>query len=61
MDKGRAAQVRAEGLVSAGTQIYYANFNEVFLKLPPAIHARAQEGIDRIGLHLAMFRHYSVT
>ena len=38
----------------AATQIYCPNFDEVFLKLSPAMRARVKAEIDRIGLHLAV-------
>jgi mRNA interferase RelE/StbE len=44
--------------VSAATQIYYARFDEVFLKLPPPIRARVQAEIDRIGLRLSTHPHH---
>ena len=44
--------------MSVATQIYYASFDEVFLKLPPAIHARVQAEIDRIGLRLSSYPHH---
>jgi len=44
--------------VSAATQIYYAQFDEVFLKLPPAVRARVQAEIDRLGLRLSIYPHH---
>jgi mRNA-degrading endonuclease RelE of RelBE toxin-antitoxin system len=44
--------------VSAATQIYYANFDAVFLKLAPAIRARVEAEIDRIGLRLSTYPHH---
>jgi mRNA interferase RelE/StbE len=44
--------------VSAATQIYYATFDEDFFKLPPAIRARVQAEIDRIGLRLSNYSHH---
>jgi mRNA interferase RelE/StbE len=44
--------------VSAATQIYYAKFDEVFLKVPPSIRARVQAEIDRIGLRLSTYPHH---
>jgi hypothetical protein len=38
--------------VSAATQIYYASFDAVFVKLPPALRARIEQKIDEIGLRL---------
>jgi mRNA interferase RelE/StbE len=44
--------------VSAATQIYYAKFDNVFLKLPSPIRARVQAEIDRIGLRLSNYPHH---
>jgi mRNA interferase RelE/StbE len=44
--------------VSAATQIYYASFDAVFLKLPAAIRARIEAQIDEIGLRLKSFPHH---
>ena len=44
--------------MSAATQIYYANFDAVFLKLAPAIRARVEAEIDRIGLRLSTYPHH---
>jgi mRNA interferase RelE/StbE len=44
--------------VRAATQIYYASFDEAFLKLPPAIRARIESKIDEIGLRLETFPHH---
>jgi mRNA interferase RelE/StbE len=44
--------------VSAATQVYYASFDAVFLKLPPALRARVEARIDEIGLRLASFPHH---
>jgi mRNA interferase RelE/StbE len=44
--------------VSAATQIYYASFDAVFLKLPPALRARLEARIDEIGARLASFSHH---
>ncbi|HEY2567811.1 MAG TPA: type II toxin-antitoxin system RelE/ParE family toxin [Candidatus Udaeobacter sp.] len=44
--------------MSAATQIYYASFDAVFLKLPAAIHARIEAEIDEIGLRLKSFPHH---
>ena len=41
--------------MSAATQVYYASFDAVFLKLPPALRARVEEKIDEIGSRLASF------
>jgi mRNA interferase RelE/StbE len=43
--------------VSAATQVYYASFDAVFLKLPPALRARVETKIDEIGSRLASFSH----
>jgi len=42
--------------VSAATQIYYASFDAVFVKLPPALRARIEQKIDEIGLGLSTYR-----
>ena len=44
--------------MSAATQIYYARFDEVSLKLPPPIRSRVQAEIDRIGLRLSTYPHH---
>jgi mRNA-degrading endonuclease RelE of RelBE toxin-antitoxin system len=44
--------------VSAATQVYYANFDTVFLKLAPAIRARIEAKIDEIGSQLGSFPHH---
>jgi len=44
--------------VSAATQIYYASFDAVFLKLPAAVRARIEAKIDEIGLRLKSFPHH---
>ena len=43
--------------MSAATQVYYASFDAVFLKLPPALRARVETKIDEIGSRLASFPH----
>jgi mRNA interferase RelE/StbE len=44
--------------VSAATQVYYASFDTIFLKLPPTLRARVEAKIDEIGSHLASFPHH---
>jgi mRNA interferase RelE/StbE len=44
--------------VSGATQVYYANFDAVFLKLPPALRVRVQAKIDDIGSQLRSFPHH---
>ncbi len=44
--------------MNAATQIYYASFDEALFKLPPAIRARVEAEIDRIGLRLANYPHH---
>ena len=44
--------------MSAATQVYYASFDTVFLKLPPTLCARVEAKIDEIGSHLASFPHH---
>jgi mRNA interferase RelE/StbE len=44
--------------VSAATQVYYASFDAIFLKLPPAVRARVEAKIDDIGSRLASFPHH---
>jgi mRNA interferase RelE/StbE len=44
--------------VSAATQVYYANFDAVFLKLAPAIRVRVEAKIDEIGSRLTSFPHH---
>jgi len=44
--------------VSAATQVYYASFDAVFLKLPAGLRARIETKIDEIGSRLAAFPHH---
>jgi len=44
--------------VSAATQVYYASFDAVFIKLPPVPRARIEQKIDEIGLRLQAYPHY---
>jgi len=44
--------------VSAATQVYYASFDAVFLKLSSAVRARVEAKIDEIGSPLASFPHH---
>jgi len=44
--------------VSAATQIYYASFDDVFLKLPPVVRARVASEIDDLGSRLASYPHH---
>ena len=44
--------------MSAATQVFYASFDAVFLKLPSALRARVEARIDEIGSHLASSSHH---
>jgi mRNA interferase RelE/StbE len=44
--------------VSAATQVHYAGFDAVFLRLPTAFRARIETKIDEIGSRLAAFPHH---
>ena len=44
--------------MSAATQIYYASFDVVFLKLPPVLRARIERKIDEIGSRLQAYPHH---
>ena len=44
--------------MSAATQVYYASFDTVFLKLPQALRARVEAKIDEIGSRLASYPHH---
>jgi mRNA interferase RelE/StbE len=44
--------------VSAATQVYYASFDVVFLKLPPILRARIERKIDEIGSRLQAYPHH---
>jgi hypothetical protein len=44
--------------VSAATQVYYASFDAVFLKLPQALGGRIQTKIDEIGSRLQAYPHH---
>ena len=43
--------------MSAATQIYYASFDAVFLKLPPPLRLRVESRIDEIGSRLGSYPH----
>ena len=45
-------------LASAATQVYYASFDAVFLKVPSALRARVEEKIDEIGSRLGSYPHH---
>jgi len=54
---------RARGCVSltlreAATQVYYASFDAVFLKLPPILRARIERKINEIGSRLQAYPHH---
>lgn len=44
--------------MSAATQVYYASFEAIFLKLPPAFRTRVEARIDETGSRLATFPHH---
>jgi mRNA interferase RelE/StbE len=44
--------------VSAATQIYYASFDDVFLKLPPGVRTRVESEIDDLGSRLGSYSHH---
>jgi mRNA interferase RelE/StbE len=44
--------------VSAAAQIYYASFDDVFLKLPPVVRARVESEIDDLGSRLGSYPHH---
>lgn len=44
--------------MSAATQVYYASFDVVFLKLPPVLRARIERKIDEIGSRLQAYPHH---
>jgi mRNA interferase RelE/StbE len=44
--------------VSAATQVYYASFDAVFLKLPAALRERIETKMNEIGSRLAAFPHH---
>jgi len=44
--------------VSAATQVYYASFDAIFLKLPSTLRARVEAKIDGIGLRLTSYPHH---
>lgn len=44
--------------MSAATQVYYDNFDAIFLKLAPAMRARVEAEIDRIGSRLSSYPHH---
>ena len=44
--------------MSAATQVYYASFDVVFLKLPPVTRARIERKIDEIGSRLQAYPHH---
>jgi mRNA-degrading endonuclease RelE of RelBE toxin-antitoxin system len=44
--------------VSGATQVYYASFDAVFLKLPLVLRWRIEQKIDEIGLRLPAYPHH---
>ena len=44
--------------MSAATQVYYASFDAVFLKLPPILRARIERKINEIGSRLQAYPHH---
>lgn len=44
--------------MSAATQVYYASFDVVFLKLPPILRARIECKIDEMGSRLQAYPHH---
>jgi mRNA interferase RelE/StbE len=44
--------------VSAATQIYYASFDAVFVKLSPTLRVRVDSEIDEIGCRLGSYPHH---
>lgn len=44
--------------MSAATQIYYASFDDVFLKLPPVVRTRVESEIDNLGARLGSYPHH---
>ena len=47
--------------MSRALQIYYAAFDEVFLKLPDNVRRRIVATLDDMGLQLASYPHYRMT
>jgi mRNA interferase RelE/StbE len=47
--------------MSRALQVYYAAFDDVFLKLPEAVRNRIETEIDDMGRRLATFPHYRMT
>ena len=43
--------------MSSALQVYYADFDSVFFKLPPVLGARIEAKIDEMGLRLKNFPH----
>lgn len=46
--------------MSAATQVYYASFDAVFLKLPPILRVRIERKIDEIGSRLQAYPHHQL-
>ena len=44
--------------MSAASQVYYASFDAVFLKLPLLLRARIEQKVDEIGLRLKTYPHH---
>jgi hypothetical protein len=44
--------------VSAATQVYYASFDAVFLRLPPILRVRIERKLDEIGSRLQAYPHH---
>ena len=47
--------------MSRALQVYYAAFDDVFLKLPEAVRNRIETEIDDMGRRLTTFPHYRMT
>ena len=47
--------------MSRALQIYYAAFDEVFLKLPHSVRHRIIAALDDMGLRLGTYPHYRMT
>ena len=44
--------------MSAATQVYYASFDAVFLRLPPILRVRIERKLDEIGSRLQAYPHH---
>jgi len=47
--------------MKSATQVYYSQFDAVFLDLPESVRMRIETKIDEVGLRLENFPHHQLT